>query len=482
MMNVGWATLAAALAVFAIAGLRGASSATNAHSFFHIDGMRRNVLSLGIADITLGTGLVYILTASSQLGLWMLVPPFGLAAGYYTLSKLYQGEVGKRAILSGNLLLAVRDWQISGEGSDGRRHFDLLVTLPLIFTYLLFVCYEVFASSQVIAAFVSPGSGLTMATLTGASILAVSGINSVSGGMQANWRNDRILAAGILLLVAVVALASFAGDVRSSQQTPLPPLTGPLAIMLILAFINAFATQIYSLLNAYNGSNFEKPEDAARSFVKVGLIVALLLGVVSLIGALRPLDLSGGLPAALGARLDSLPFPDSVNVMVKAITVFGMAAVVFSTCDTLMLALAYFIKRHLLNQNTDLQENGENQSLLADRLLVGALFFGIVPPLSAFYLFDPNLFTLLLAIAGAATVYAPFILLGALRIGHENAGNVRSFRRETKVFFGLFSVAGAAGAYFTANEPANLPILSLTAVILSIFLAVYFLFSSQRRI
>lgn len=475
-MTVGWMAFGTALSLFALVALRGASSAKGVHSFFHIDGLRRNVLSLGIADITLGTGFVYILTASSQFGLFMLAMPLGLLIGYLVLARLYTNPMGSKLTHSGNLLLAVRDWAVESGGLKKRGQFDAMVTIPLIAIYLLFVCFEVFASSQIIAAFIAPTGGVITAAIIGGAIVAVSGLNSIIGGMQSNWRNDNILAMGILLLLFVIIVASVTSVSGAQAAAATSPSVMPwatIAIVTLLALINAAATQIYSLLNAYNASNFERGSDASRSFKRVGIVVAALLGALVLIGTLWPLDLSAGLPSALGQRLNLIPGPSWLISALKMVTIFGMVAVVFSTIDTLMLALAYFVRRHILDRSTERET--DEVSLKSSRLLVAALFFGVMPPLALLYLINPDLFTFLLTLAGGASIYAPLLIACVIAMHRDTLIAPLLTTKTLALFASLVALAGIFAAFLANTAPQHMPLASLSFVLAGSSLAAIWL-------
>jgi hypothetical protein len=444
----GWLSLILCLAVFAGTAMSGRKSATGIGSFFHLDGRARNAIALGIADITLGTGFAYLLTASSQLGWVMLLLPLGLWLGYRGLGLIYARMPNMVMSESGNLLLAVREAAVRSTGEIGRRWFDVAVTLPLIAIFLMFLAYEVFASSQIIAAFVAPQSPWAPALIGGA-IVAVSGSNSIAGGAQSNWRNDHVLAAGIILLFAIVALGSaFAPQTAPATSAEMPWTT--VAIVTSLAFLSSVATQFYSLLNNYNGSNFVSGSDAARCFRTVGLVIALLLAGLVAIGSWHPLNLSGGFPAALGARIDSIPASPALHVLISALTVIGMVSVVFSTIDTLILALAYFVRRHLLDRAT-VDSSSNVESLKPTRALVALLSFGIVPPLAILYIANPNLFLLLLTLGGGAAVFAPLLGFGgyALASGFQ----VQFSLKYVLIFTFLFGASGITGAMTMGGAP-----------------------------
>ncbi|MEA3011706.1 MAG: hypothetical protein QOD42_251 [Sphingomonadales bacterium] len=473
---IGWIVLAAALAVFAATALSGRKDAADVESFFHVEGRRRNALSLGIADITLGTGFAYILIASSQFGWAMLALPAGLWVGYRLLAWLFIRAPAEALVGTRNFLLAVREAAVRDGGLRSRWLFDAAVTLPLILVFILFVAYEVFASSQIMAAFIAPDVPMAPAIIGGA-IVAVSGLNSIVGGMQSNFRNDRVLAAGILLLFAIVGFASIFASAPIANVAPSPPLSAVL-IVAALGFLAAVATQFYSLLNSYNASNFEKGTEAARVFRQVGSVIAAMLAFLVVVGVERPLALGAGFPAALGERLAALPIGQTGHVALAALAVVGMVAVVFSTVDTLLIALAYFIRRHLLGRPTDAAST-ENEVLAPTRRLVAVLAFGILPPLAALYLADPNLFTLLLTLGGGAAIYAPFVFVTTLAL--SNTVGLTGLRPAfLLVFPALFIASGVTGVVLMSRDPAAVPMFTLGWLAVAIAASALWWISNRR--
>ena len=68
----------------------GASSRINTyHDFRNDPSYWSNIISLTVANITLGTGVIYILQSSVELGLWFLLIPIGIFLGYLSLAYLY---------------------------------------------------------------------------------------------------------------------------------------------------------------------------------------------------------------------------------------------------------------------------------------------------------------------------------------------------------------------------------------------------------
>ncbi|MEA3042549.1 MAG: hypothetical protein QOH47_387 [Sphingomonadales bacterium] len=473
---IGWVVLGAALGVFAITALSGRKGARDIGNFFHVDGLRRNALALGIADITLGTGFAYLLTASSQFGWAMLVLPLGVWVGYRLLGWVYRRAPSDRMVATSNILLAIRDGAV-----HNRLAFDIMITVPLIVVYILFIAYEVFASSQLMAAFIAPNLSAAPAII-GASIVAVSGINSVAGGAQSNWRNDKVLAAGILFLFVVLLVATAfhlsEGGRESVGSGPRDWLAW--TAITLLGFLAAVATQFYSLLNSFNASAFEQGSDAENMFRRVGLTIAGALGLLVLVGALDPLDMSRGFPTALGDRLAAIPVGETGRLGLQAVTVVGMVSVVFSTVDTLFMALAYFIRRHLLNRPTG-HDATSGESLAPSRRLVAMLAFGIVPPLAGLYLLKPNLFALLLTLGGGAAVYAPLIFAGALALSRSKLTAAPSTR--LLIFFLLLFIgSGTTSAVLAVRAPSQVPLASLSWLVVAMVTAlIWWLFSGRRQ-
>jgi hypothetical protein len=69
-------------------GMRVSRSVESPYSFFHDARLRRTIFSYAAANITLGAGLGYMLSATDRLGLLAFLLPVGVFSGYCLLAFL----------------------------------------------------------------------------------------------------------------------------------------------------------------------------------------------------------------------------------------------------------------------------------------------------------------------------------------------------------------------------------------------------------
>src|SRR3989338_5831142 len=84
---------AAAVAVFAWIGFSSARRQKSVSDYFHHASLSKNVVSLTATNLTLGTGLVYLVSGAQLNGLLMLLPVICVGVGYWLLA-LFLERVG----------------------------------------------------------------------------------------------------------------------------------------------------------------------------------------------------------------------------------------------------------------------------------------------------------------------------------------------------------------------------------------------------
>lgn len=461
---VYWIAFVAILIILMASAARGFNLNISPKSFFHFPGERRNLISLGIADITLGTGLIYVLTASAQSGMFMLSIPLGLLVGYILYSRFISYLSIKGNGINKNLFITVRDG-LTSKAKVGKMYFDLCITIPIVLIFLFVFSFELFASSALIAAILAPDS-MAAAQISIVLILFVSSFAaSFFGGMQANVKNDKILAATIIVLVVLIILAAVQqAGVQSnineaSTKHWLHGVSGVEAAVVaaILAFFNGVTTQFYSILNAYTAANFVQVSSLRKVMVRVGYTVSLVLLVLVCVGALSNFGSTGSsLPESVANAFGATFGESMIGQVVKGAIIIGMVSVVFSTVDTLMMSLTYFVYRNILDR-----EITEAESSRSPRLVLSVLFAVGFIPLLGLFATQPNLFYLLLTVATGASVFAPLLVsLGYIAVTTED--EPKGVSVAIALTFGLFLAAAGWAAYSAVVQPSSLtPFISL---------------------
>jgi hypothetical protein len=486
MTELGWLSFCVVLAAVILTAIPGYRARISSRDYFHVPGERRNVVSLGIADITLGTGVVYLLAASTQNGAVTLAIPLGVVIGYWLLAKFYREGIPDAVLAHGNLAIGIREELCRKNAIGNRWVFDALVLAPLVVVFVLVMAYEVFASSQIIGAFISPGNS-SAPSIIGFGILAASAINTFGGGMQASYRNDSLLAVLIVSFFVLLVAVSW----RPLQPELLANL-GPeskflygnagaaAAIVAVsIGFINAILTQHYSLLNAYTATNFQERKALSRTFRRVGVVIGGMLTVLVIVGTLWPTDPATPFPVAIAQRLQGATSDSLLEPLLVVLVVAGMTAITFSTTDTLLLALAYFLVRNAFNTRESDRADPSGAGV-STRIVSVLLIVLIMPPLGYFYSTDLNLFFLLLTIAGGGAVFAPFLVGAAMAAAPGRS--LTAFGASAHVaVFGLYLVNGVLGVWMLIDEPTYLPFLGLATASASAFLSIWLYRRSGAR-
>jgi hypothetical protein len=255
-MNLATWAFAASLAAFFFCGLSGFWRVTSVESFFHVIGVRRGVVALVVACTTLGTGLAYLFTAGAKNGLLALVIPLGVLVGYALLARFMAALPAPFVSSGGNLLILFRN-EIERVNNNTPRHrsaFDIAVVLPLIAVFLMLFVYEIFVSSQIIAAFAAPPSHLITPPVIAAFIFLTALAYCVLGGMQAVYRAGILQLVGVVCFVSLITYAGvavFSGISVHSAHLPAIHITQQNGVNCLLGFIDAVATQFYSLINVF---------------------------------------------------------------------------------------------------------------------------------------------------------------------------------------------------------------------------------------
>ncbi|MDQ8699259.1 hypothetical protein [Hyphomicrobium sp. LHD-15] len=483
MELIGPVALVASLVTYVAIGFYG-SAQNHRSSFFHIAGVRKGVIALVVANVTLGTGLAYLLTAGSMNGLLVLSIAFGVFTGYWLLSIFLASLPDSLTGAGGNLLMCFRnaiESQRPASKTHGRSVFDAAILIPLVAAFIMFFAYEIFVSSKIIAAVAFPESGAYTTQLVAVLIFVAALAYCLVGGMAAVYTTAIIQLIGILLFLGLITYASVA-TITASQfpiaQQFLYRGDKQALINCLTGFTDAVATQFYSLINAFGASHLRATKQKARLMRINGAILAAIFSLIILIGTSTPHEIAadiGAYVSRISSSLSSIPFGSAVLI---TLLVFGMVSVVISTADTLIVALTYFIY-----ENVGRREGAEtSQDISSIRKLMATLFLISFFALLALFSLQPNIFYLLLSIASGPVVMAPLMVaLGAISRTPGALGSVSD--PWLAAFGGLFVIASTASFTSLALAPSLVPYASLFHLSLSTVLALaLYLFVRTRRV
>ena len=436
----------ASLLVFAGVAIAAGRGIGSPRDYFHNPSKTANTLSLTIANITVGSGIVYLISGAATNGPLMYAVPVTLFASYWLLAVYVDRVVPESLRESRNFLSGVSD---AIETATGRRSsFGISVTCALVCVYVLFLAFEVYASAQLLSPMLfadAPGAAAWLSI----GLFALALFYTVVAGIRGVFRTDKLQFSAVLLLLTILVFASFSG--RSTSTTSPAAVTGLGALPAIAAACLAtLATQFYSVLNW--GTISHLPSSQRKSvLLPVGALTAALVAVAITAGLAvvgEPDPVGTVLARYFGLVSDSGLLATSLAVVM----VVGIVSIVVSTMDSLMLTITMFWYDNVIGRNS---QSGEDSAAELKRLrliTVGCFAAGFLPLL---YLNDsrPSLFFTLLAIAGGVIVYAPLIAV---------AGIIARRPAALKVFTGaallpyhaLFLAAFAASIALLRKEPA----------------------------
>jgi len=250
---------AIAIVAFAWVGFSSSRKEASANEYFHDSSLRKNVVSLTATNITLGTGVVYLISGAQQNGLLMLLPVLCVGAGYWLLAEFLERATVVSARTGKNYLASI-DIEIS-RATGKPSHFAKAVSFSLVAVFVLLLAFEIFASAKVIAPFLFKTQSLSAEIFLTIVIFCITVLYALLGGVRAVFGVDILQVPLICLFLPTFVIAAipewnhpkdFVVQLSSTMKMDQAVLVG-----VSIACINSLATQFYSLLNWGAVSNVE---------------------------------------------------------------------------------------------------------------------------------------------------------------------------------------------------------------------------------
>lgn len=443
-----------AIVVFSLFAVWASQKINSPKSFFHSRDIRANTICLTAANITLGTGLAYLLQGGQQNGLLMLLIPVMVWLGYYLLASWIKLTVRKEMLGGKNFIASIND-QIIAE-TNAPSHFSFLVSISLIIVFILLLSFEIFASSKIIAALLFIKGGNIQSIFISIIIIFIALLYTLFGGIVAVFRTDKLQLASIIIFLPVLFYTAVLLPWREGQsvstidsilKTDITTIIG-----IATASIAAVTTQFYSLLN-WGAISHVDENDQVPMLKRVGIFTGVILAFIVIIGIFHPVNEGGDYIADLMASYSRLGSQSGfIPYILLGITVFGMTSIIFSTVDSLVITIIMFYYDNIAGRDSKSEENNPHE-LRAVRRIVSICFIFIFTFLGYFNFAQPNIFYLLLTITGGVVVFGPmFATVGYL----SSKGNSLKYFSATVVYtyFGMF-VIGFIISIITLNiKPA----------------------------
>jgi hypothetical protein len=454
--------IAAAL-VFAWVGFSSAKREHSVNDYFHHSDLNKNAVSLTATNITLGTGLVYLVRGAQQNGLLMLLPVLCVGVGYWLLALFLERATVVTARRGKNFLASVDEEISRATGTPSL--FAKCVSASLIFVFVLLLAFEIFASAKVISPFLFKTPVLSAEVVLSTVIFCVTVVYTLLGGVRATFGVD-IVQVPLICLFLPVFLVSAIPDwnhpsvVLSRLEASLN--TSPKVLLAVgIACVNSLATQFYSILNWGAVSNVEL-DHQQKLLRRVGWATTAVISLFVLTGILHPKGATGDAWQDLVQHLSAIgQSTDWISYLLSGIITLGMTSILLTTTDAVVVNCLLFAYDNLLGGNSKAMEN--DRASLRKIRLIGAGVFGICfAVLCAINYLQPDPFYLLLSMAGGVAVFAPLIVTAGYLVSRPKSLRVLN-NSVVLAFFGLFLVSGIADVVLLSQRSSLVPYIGLSA-------------------
>ena len=428
--------------VFYLIAIQLGGKPANLKQFFHDRNVSLNVFSLAAGNLALAQGIVFVLMGTRQFGfLYLLVPGVVFLAQFVVYPKLITW-VNEDLYLRGTVLAGISDAMDIVAGKPVR--FQMFTTIYIVLTFLFGLCYEIFVSSNWLAAAMFPDQTVAGKGVIAFVILALTLSYVITGGYRTVQRTDciQVIFGTTLIIGILVILLSNGPAAPQSKSSPLLPTGVSLWVAFLTMLIAPFATQIYSILNHALASHQQNVKERKRLFKVAGLVIFFIyiaLAIVALYYNHTQGDALDELNAWLSSSTKSYAFQ---NVFLVMFATIGMGAIIMSTVDTMMITVAQVSFEGFVKGNSKSEETKDRQ-LRNIRTVIPGVFVPVFAILAWWWYVKPDSFNLLFAVASPCQAIAPMIvcLLWLSKRGKVSAilrpviGNIRYVDLYYMLFF-----------------------------------------------
>jgi len=472
---------AATVIIFAAMGFSASLRQHSARDYFHDKSLSKNAVSLIATNITLGTGLVYLVTGAQHNGLLMLLIPVMTWLGYYLLAT-YLEKVASLTARTGKNFLASIDGKIA-EATGKPSPFAASVSGSLVVVFVLVLAFEIFASAKVVAPFVFKTPDLSSEVALSMIVFCITILYTILGGIGAVFKVDMLQVPLVCVMIPVFLVTAIPnlenpGMVAQRLVSSLK-IDGPILAGVTIACINAVITQFYSLLN-WGGVSHVELADQQRLLKWVGAGTAVVLTAFVLVGLLHPVEAGGQVWQDVTDAYVALASMTTMQAYIScAILVLGMLSVLLTTTDAVVITAIMFWYDNVAKGDSTSQSSNPGELRRIRR--IGALTFAFCfVILMTINYWQPDPFYLLMSMAGGATVFGPMIAVAGW-LGSKGE-SLRVFTPTVVYgFVTLFVFAGAISAIMLAWQSSFVSYVSVTAFALSVVYALVLAFYAMRN-
>lgn len=456
---------AATVIAFAWVGFSASRRSKSANEYFHHPSLAKNVLSLTATNLTLGTGLIYLIYGAQSNGLLMLLPVICVGVGYWLLAG-FLDRANQVSLRTGKNYLAAIDYEIS-KATGEKSNFARIVTASLVFIFVLILAFEIFASSKVISPFLYAQPTVTSEIMLSIVIFIITVLYAVMGGVRAVFNVDYLQVPLVCLFLAAFI---YLGVPDLGHPTMAATALGhtfkynsSILTAVLIACINSIATQFYSILNWGAVSNVAVGEQK-KLLRWVGTCTSAALAIFVLVGLLHAPGPTGQVWQSLVEGFSQIATHSSLFAfLVSGVLMLGLASILLTTTDAVVVNCIMFWFDNIAGGNS--KDQVESPSTLSKIRWIGATTFSTCfAVLLILNYAQPDPFYLLLSMAGGVVVFAPMIVTAGYLTTRGHA--LRYFtRRVTLLFFVLFLASGLADVILLSKRSTLVPYIGLVSFV-----------------
>jgi Na+/proline symporter len=458
---------------FAAFGFSASRRQKSAKEYFHDDNLVKNTVSLTATNITLGTGLVYLVTGAQHNGLLMLLVPLAVWLGYYLMSAFLGKATNITTRTGKNYLHSIGEEIALATGK--RSPFAPIVSGALVVIFVLVLAFEIFASAKVVAPFLFGSPTVEAEIVLSLAIFSITVIYTLLGGINAVFRVDFLQVPLVIIFLPVFVLTTIPDilqpSVVASKIVGTLKLDGIVITAVAIAVLNAIATQFYSILN-WSAVSHVEVKNQQRLLKYVGAASALIITIFVISGILHPIDAGQQVWQDVAKGFSALSAQSTFQAFLfSAILMLGMASILLTTTDAIVISAIMFWYDNVAGGNSTSVE--ENPKELRKIRRIGAITFSLCfVLLMIINYWQPDPFYLLLSMAGGVVTFAPMFVTAGILSTKPKALSIFT-PKVVYSYFALFLLAGVANTVMLILKSPMIGYLGVFAFTLSAIFSVF---------
>ncbi len=395
------------LAVYILVSVWGKRESLSVYAFFHYAGRPwMAIVSLTAYNVTLGTGVAYLLAQAKTTGWLVFLTPFGITAGYFAAAAYYGRLKFQVSEKRPNLYFL-----LGYETPDGQVRLGLFPRVFSLFiatTYFLLLAFELGVGGGFIGStlFATPSIGInvSLAVIVFGVVIVYTAISGLRAAVNTDVAQFAFVIAFIIIVPYVIRKYGTAATVIIQS----PEISRQAVLAAVLAILTAISTQFYSIVNPQMVTNYS-PASQQGILRGAGILSGLIYLVIAGIGLGSPSQES------LESSIRMFLY-DPTNIAwqygVVAFLLFaGMLAILLSTLDNLAIAVAqlYHDVGAATSRRQANPEANTSDNIRRLRVIYVVVALAVVP-VTVFFSYEfQSIFYLLLTILFAAGVLSPAV-------------------------------------------------------------------------